>query len=189
MPMRVFLNAKCDGDMSEVENFDDVWLEYIECIGGKKMWAQIEETLSKLELTNKILRAQLSINIILTTNSNEKKAIELEKLKLLNYHISIPAPALDNAELYCKQIEGHVKFDAVKLELLELQKKTTKKEEKEPVYDRDFFISNMIDVQQGINVKITEDDSVRMYCRAFLKCVAHHEMIEKYNSKTQNKRA
>ena len=50
MPMRVFINAKCDGDMSEVENFDDVWFQYIESISGKELQLKIKDEKEKEKL-------------------------------------------------------------------------------------------------------------------------------------------
>lgn len=190
MPMRVFINAKCDGDMSEVENFDDVWFQYIESISGKELQLKIKDEKEKELLKGKILLAQLAINILslksFTSEDEPRRKEVFEILKGLNFHALIPAPDLDDIEKYCEQIEGHIKLAVINLMEMENEEKDKKKKKNaspEIVYTRDMFADNMLEIQSALNIRITEDDSVRMYCRAIVRHAEYRLNLQQKNNK------
>ena len=167
LPIEVFENALIDGDLSEVEDFETIFDEYCQCVGGDSYKAQIDSLKEYTLLKSKIMLAQNIMAMITTVPTNEL----FEMLKELNYHITVPAPALEDISKYCAQIEPIVRFDAVKLLIMEKKLEPKKKEkQKEIVYTRDFFTDNILDINEVMHYNLSKKDSMRTYCRAVVKC-------------------
>lgn len=207
MPMSVFMNAFCDGDLSEVENFEDIRIDYTLAIGGNELINSLQDTLSYEKLKMKIqlakaLIASIDLRKYIRGLADEKvvklesvrllcKSFELksdeqifDELKSLNYHMMVPGADLENADNYCRQINGWIMNDVVTLSELEKEKKDSNKSQKENrVQDRNYFTDIFIAINSALHLSINENSSVRMFCRAAVQYINHCERQMALNQK------
>lgn len=155
MPFSVFLNAWIDGDMSQVEVFPFVFLDFCEAMGGVGLRAKIERCYDCELLKSRVLAATLAIELINILKPDTKKAKHVfESLKQLNYHASVPTAELKNARKYCKQIIGHVNLEKVKLDLLEKDVVKPQAELNKPPTRND-ITANLVEICSTFNVHVT----------------------------------
>ena len=184
LPIEVFENALIDGDLSEVEDFESIFDEYCQCVGGEEYKAQIDSLKEVTLLKSKIMLAQNIMAMITTVPTDEL----FEMLKELNYHIAVPAPTLDDIHKYCTQIEPIVRLDAVKLAILEKNMEPKKKKkQKEIIYTRDYFTDNILDINEVMHYNISKKDSMRTYCRAVVKCQQRINKMNQQKKKQHDK--
>lgn len=181
MPLRIFLNAYCDDDYSQVENFDAVYLEYCEAIGGKKLVSKISDQLEYESLKFKVLLAQLCMSVLSLKPLNDEQQQKIDKvfarLKSLNYHLMIPAPDLDNVEEYCKQIEGWVRLDVINLKEMQVELvKKLKSGKAKP--SRTDFTKNLVRISAALKVPLTDQISVREYTQWVLEMEDYAEILQ-----------
>lgn len=199
LPLRVFLNARCDGDFSQVENFDEIFSEYCEAIGGKDLLILLGMYKEAWTLKTKILLAQNMINQLkLTPMSDVQVQLReetFELLKGLNYHVQIAAPALDDIKKYCKQIEGYIKLDVVSLKEVEQEIKIKEKKGKKKGKDdddgklpsRNEYTDTILDINSTLNLNISEENTTRTFCRAYVKYKEHCIQLLKLQEKNRRK--
>lgn len=178
MPMRVFINALCDQDYSEVENFDNIQMEFAESVGGESLKRIITEK-GEIECKKARYLCALSLIELLNIRYSEKN---FEDLKELNYHALIPAPALDNYVKYITQIDGWVKRDEMDFRKLSDENKAKEQEEKKKqafTYTRDYFASMYVAFMETIKVTLTDETTVRMYCQCAKRYQQYCEFMDK----------
>lgn len=162
MPMDVFMNAFCDGDLSQVDNFQDVILQYYECSADNEITRVMTDALTYEMDKLKYLTAQ-SLILQLSATYNESK---FEQLKSLNFHLLIPSPSLDNVNEYIEQISGWLKLAYVNLVEAERDLNKSQNKGEDIVQDRNYFIDRFLAVETALGIHLTEKDSVRRFCRA-----------------------
>lgn len=185
MPMNVFINALVDGDLSEVENFELIFEDYCECIGGKEVVLSLRNLKEIVQLRNRIKLAENIIeqfNIPATTQIQiQAKAEIFDVLKGLNYHYMVPAPAFDNVEKYIEQIIPFIKREV--LDVLKMERDRKPKEEggEDKKYSRDYFADLFMEFLIVFKVHVTETISVREFCRLVVKYKNYCEQQNKLN--------
>lgn len=176
MPMRVFINALCDKDYSEVENFDAVQIEFTESIGGDELKRIIQD---KKDIELKKLRYLSALNLIqlLSIRYSEDN---FNQLKDLDYHAFAAGADLDDYKKYITQIDGWVKRDEMDFRKLadELKAKEAN-QPKQMEYTRDYFASMYIAFMESIKVTLTEETSVRMYCQCAKRYKQYCDFMDK----------
>jgi len=180
MPLRIFLNAYCDEDYSQVENFEAVYLEFVEAIGGKKLADKMEDQKEYEGLKFKVLLVQLCMSILSLKALNDEQQTKLDqvfiRLKSLNYHLMVPAPDLGDVDVYCNQIIGWVRLDVINLK--EMQVEMMKKMKKENgKATRTDFTRNLVRISAALKVTLTDQISVREYTQWVQEMEDYSEII------------
>lgn len=204
MPMSVFMNAYCDKDLSNVENFEELRIEYSIAIGGKDLALKVEDSFSYQKLKLKVMTAKALIasydlrkyvrslandniatkeSVDQLLKSFESKSDEqiFEELKSLRYHTMLPNPDFENLDNYCKQINGWIMNDVVTLK--ELENELPKQEGETIIQDRNYFTDIFIAINSALHLNINETSSVRMFCRAAVQYINYRERQEALNQK------
>lgn len=180
MPMSVFMNAFCDGDLSDVEDFEDVKLDFFIACGGKKVLDRVSDMYDyeKLKLKTQLAKALI---IVLEYNPSEQK---FNELKALNYHMMLPNPPLTDIKKYIEQINGWLMNDIITLAELEAEKqsKDKDKDKTKVIQDRNYFTDRFLAVNSTLNLNINESSSVRMFARSLVKYEQHNERQEALNN-------
>ena len=171
LPFGVFKRALLDGDLSEVEDFESIFMEFNQAVGGKELEAELGKIKKEAVLRSRVTLASELIEVL---QNNPEDAEAFEALKALRYHIKLPAPNLENALEYIKQIEGHVKYDISTLLSME-SLRSQKPQEPVMQYSYDYFTDMVLDIQQCLDIKIVDTDPTRSYCRAVLRLKQHRE--------------
>jgi len=183
MPLRVFINAMVDHDYSEIENFEDVFIEYCQSVGGEELAQQMGNIKESNTLRLRISMAQDAIDLLKfePLNDFQKKERDeiFEELKKLRYHLLIPACDLNDIKKYCSQIEGHVKLEAVRLSFLEAEQQPKKGKQKEAVYSRDYFVDMLNEMSAIFKIHINDSISLREYCGWIRKYKKEVERLNK----------
>lgn len=190
MPLRIFLNAYCDEDYSQVENFEAVYLEFVEAIGGKKLADKMGDQLEYEALKFKVLLVQLCMSILSlkALNDEQQKKLDLVflRLKSLNYHLMVPSPNLDDVDAYCNQIIGWVRLDVINLK--EMQFEMVKKLKKENgKATRTDFTRNLVRISAALKVTLTDQISVREYTQWVQEMEDYSEIINSQRSQQGHK--
>jgi uncharacterized UPF0160 family protein len=176
MPMRVFINALCDQDYSEVENFDAVQIEFTESIGGDELKRIIQE---KKDIELKKLRYLSALNLIqlLSIRYSEDN---FNQLKELDYHAFVPGADLEDYARYITQIDGWVKRDEMDFRKLADEIKANESTQPKPKeYTRDYFAAMYVAIMDAFKVTLTEETSGRIYCQFVKRYRQYCEFMDK----------
>lgn len=200
MPMSVFMNAYCDGDLSQVENYDDIKLDYQIALGGKALDIQLADSLEyqKLNLKVQLAKALIAsldlrryVRQLIADNAIDAKSVEhitkafelksdeqiFTELKALRYHIMLPNANMIDSGVYSVQINGWIMNDMVTLSELANEQKNKKKKEEgaQVIQDRNYFTDRFIAINGSLHLNINETSSVRMFCRAAVQYINYCE--------------
>lgn len=181
MPWGVFKRALCTGDTSEIENFEEVFMDFNDSIGGPNLREELSNLKEETVLHTKVTLA-FSIMDMLNREYDEEK---FELLKLLGYHKRIGNVDLNDCKAYCKAIEGYVKLDLVQLK--EYEKEAETKPKGKANYTLDYFMDMELEIQSALNIKIEDTSTVRYYCRAVVKYRNYIDLQNKRNEAEQKK--
>lgn len=174
VPWGVFKSALCEGELSQIEDFEELFMQFNEAIGGKELRKTMKDVVRETLLRTKVNLAYSIANQYELTPINEL----FEALKQLNYHLRIPAPNMDDFNAYWKQIEPLVKLDVVRVKEMEARK--AKQSDGQVVaYTLDYFADMELEIQSALNIKIEDSDATRMYCRAVVKLKKHRDNLTK----------
>jgi hypothetical protein len=176
MPMRVFINALCDKDYSEVENFDAVLIEFTESIGGDELKRIIQE---KKDIELKKLRYLSALNLIQLLNIRYSES-NFTQLKDLDYHVFVAGADLEDYEKYISQIDGWVKRDEMDFRKLADEMKANEALPKQQVeYTRDYFAAMYLAFMESLKVTLTEETPARIYCQCAKRYKQYCEFMNK----------
>lgn len=185
MPMSVFMDAVVDNDVSQIDNFDDVFAEYNESIGGRELELELDRLKREIYLRAKVTLAECLMFSVQVFDDTEL----FEYLKSLQIHMRLPSVDLENPENYCKQIEGWLKNDISDLLIMETQHQQKQQSgTTEFKYTRDYFEEMFIELESVLHVHIDATSTVRRYCKAIVALKRYRETLLKQQRENQIKR-
>lgn len=175
IPMSVLLNALFDADYSEVENFEELYDEFCEAMGGEKVKKQKKKIKEKTLTRAKV---ELALSLI-DTLLELPDADAFEALKELNYHARVPMADVNDVAKYCTAIRGMVSLDLTKLQIEEKSEelKADKKELIEPT--RDYFANLFFGIRKYLEVTVTEKDTARFFAACVRQLDNHLDALRK----------
>jgi hypothetical protein len=178
MPFTVFENALVDKDYSQIEDFEKVFTEYCESIGGKEMVLQLRNLKEITLLSSRITLAQQIIAVLEAMPTDEM----FELLKDLNYHDMVPAPALNDIDQYIVQVVPWINREG--LDLAKLIRDTKIPEDAEEFeYTRDYFTDAFIEISSAFNIHLSKSSiTLREYCRWAVKYKRYLQKLETENT-------
>lgn len=174
MPFIVFENAIVDKDYSQIEDYDKIFTEYCESIGGKELVLQIRNSKLIVLMDCRIKQAESIIAVLEAFPTNEM----FELLKDLNYHDMVPSPALNDIEKYIEQVVPWINREG--LDLAKLIRDTKLPEDTEDFeYTRDYFTDAFIEISTAFNIHLSKANlSLREYTRWVVKYKKHLEQVK-----------
>ena len=174
MPFIVFENAIVDKDYSQIEDYDKIFTEYCESIGGKELVLQIRNSKLIVLMDCRIKQAESIIALLEAFPTNEM----FELLKDLNYHDMVPSPALNDIEKYIEQVVPWINREG--LDLAKLIRDTKLPEDTEDFeYTRDYFTDAFIEISTAFNIHLSKTNlSLREYTRWVVKYKKHLEQVK-----------
>ena len=90
LPIEVFENALIDGDLSEVEDFESIFDEYCQCVGGDSYKAQIDSLKEVTLLKSKIMLAQNIMAMLATVPTDFSKVSDDTTTYLIPSYSCLP---------------------------------------------------------------------------------------------------
>lgn len=176
MPLRVWIDALVDGNVTQIKDFGDRFSEFCEAIGGRELLVQLDEIIEMTQLRTKIQIAELCINQLRILPSKEVFDI----LYGLGYPSSEMEYSKDIIEKYIEQVLPHIKLDSVDLQVM--VNRANKTNTDKVAYSRDYFVDMLIEISTAFKIALTDDMSVRTYCRWVVK---YKDYVEKMNKQAQ----
>jgi hypothetical protein len=164
-----------DGDTSRIKNFDDLYSEFCECIGGKELRMKLTDNAEMLQTKTKVMVAEMCMNMLRLRPS---EAI-FNLLRELNYNNGVSEFTEDNCEKLIKQVEPFVKLDAIDLQVM---MNHSDKPTQGGGYSRDYFADMLIEMSTAFKLSLTDDMSVRTYCRWVVKYKNYVDAMNKQQS-------
>lgn len=177
LPLEVFINALVDNDFSEIENWQAVYLDYCDIVGGQELLTILEKQIEISELECRVTKANCLISILENSLYEEHCKIIFNSLLELGYPSSVTEYSKDTVKRFLDDIIPHIKLDATDAEILRNLIKRPNNEEGNK-YTRNYFASMIISIQKELNVKIEMKDSTRMYAICVLQL---RQLIEHKN--------
>lgn len=168
LPLEVFIDALVDGNFFQIDNWEDIYLDYCDIVGGQELVQIIEKQVEINNLEKRVITANCLIDLIENSIIEEHNKVFFECLCSLGYESSITEYNKHTFEKYLSQIVPHIKLDAIDAEILRNLIKQPKNENSSK-YTRNYFATMLLDIQQELNVKISMTDSTRMYAIAVSK--------------------
>lgn len=167
MPLGVFINAIVDGDTTDIDNWDDILMDYCDAIGGKELESELKDVSEISRLSARIQIAETCLNM-LRMNGNCKEVMEI----LTSMY---PMAFGDGIERFV----GHISLDSVDLQILLKERGDGNTTPDVVVYDRNYFVDILIAVSAAFKVNVGMDISVREYCRWVVKYKEYAEEMHK----------
>ena len=180
MPMSVFMNAYCDGDMSEVDNFSDVLIDYHITIGGDELQQDLEKKVKTLTKENRFLAGKLCVQILKSDVALELKLKSSEDLTELGFNSNVEEVTAENLQRYTAHVEGSVNLLGTRIEMEKLEAEKPEVKQGAVKQDRNYFTTRMVAINSALNLNISDSSSARMFC-----CAANQFKIYRLNKETQ----
>jgi hypothetical protein len=169
MPLGVFIDAIVDGDLSQISDWDDIYMQYCEAIGGKELKTKLREVTEMSVMKNKIQIAESCVAMLSMTESEEVFKILCE----LYPQSGVTKFSPDAIE----RIIAHLKRDVVELGITANEQKVSQNENKD--YTRDYFTDMLIEISTAFKVNVGQNITLREYCRWVVKYKQYVETINK----------
>lgn len=175
MPLSVFIDAIVDGKMDAIKDFEKIYIEFCEAVGGRELVQSIEEAKELIELETRVTIAHCGIQMLRLRPSKE---IFDEMLKL-GYNSSVHEYAEDKVEQYIKQITPFVELDNVDAQVMRNRRKQVTNGEK---YTRNYFSAMLNEFLVVFKAPLDESISLRRYCQMVVRYKMHKQTLEKTNT-------
>lgn len=169
MPLSVFIDAIVDGDLSQISDWDDIYMQYCEAIGGKELNTKLREVTEMSVMKNKIQIAESCVAML-----NMSKSEEVFKILCELYPQSGVTKFSEDA---IERIIAHMKRDVVELGI-SVNEQNVSKEQKAD-YTRDYFTDMLIEISSAFKVNVGQNISLREYCRWVVKYKQYVEILNK----------
>lgn len=169
LPFGVFKRALIDKDLTQVENFDNIFMDYCISIGGDELSNKLIKEKEITYLEERFVIGSGCISILRSSIETDKKRFPFNKLKSMRYQHSIDEFSEENCIKLCNQVEGLVKLDGLKIQMKELEKKNDEKQTpvvKKTEYTHDYFARLVAEFMSTIHVTITDETNTRIFCQA-----------------------
>lgn len=170
MPLRVFIGAIVDGITDQIENFEDIYIEFCESIGGKDLERSLEQNTEIVSLRSRVVVTAKTIEMLLMFRTEDM----FDLLKSFGYHTQDLEFSDENIDKLIGQIEPYLKLESVDLQVLQNQLPKTKGS-----YTRDYFYSMLVEMSTAFKMSLTDDMSLRMYCAYVVKYKQYSEQINR----------
>jgi hypothetical protein len=172
MPLRVFIDAIVDGNTEDIDNFEDIYIEFCESIGGKQLEQSMDQNKEIVTLRSRVIVTAKTIEMLLMTRSKDM----FDLLMSFEYPTQALEFSDENIEKLIMQIEPHLKLESVDLQVLQNALPKTKGS-----YTRDYFYSMLVEISTAFKMSVTDDISLRMYCAYVVKYKQYAEQLNKQN--------
>lgn len=169
MPLSVFIDAIVDGDLSQISDWDDIYMQYCEAIGGKELNTKLREVTEMSVMKNKIKIAESCVAMLNMSNSEEVFKILCE--------LYPQSGVTKFSEDAIERIIAHMKRDVVELGI-SVNEQNVSKEQKAD-YTRDYFTDMLIEISAAFKVNVGQNISLREYCRWVVKYKQYVEILNK----------
>lgn len=169
MPLSVFIDAIVDGDLSQISDWDDIYMQYCEAIGGKELNTKLREVTEMSVMKNKIQIAESCVAMLNMSNSEEVFKILCE--------LYPQSGVTKFSEDAIERIIAHMKRDIVELGI-SVNEQNVSKEQKAD-YTRDYFTDMLIEISAAFKVNVGQNISLREYCRWVVKYKQYVEILNK----------
>lgn len=180
MPLSVWIDALVDGNTDKIKDFGDRFAEFCEAIGGRELMIQLDNIIEMTQLRTKIQIAELCMN--------QLRIMPDERVFDILYGLGYPSSAFeyspDIIEKYIAQIMPYVKLDSVDLQVM--VNRANKGNTNKVSYSRDYFTDMLIEISTAFKVAVTQDMTVRTYCRWVVK---YKDYVDKMNKQAQQTQA
>lgn len=173
MPLKVFIDALVDGDTSQIENFEDIYIEFCESIGGKQLEQSLDQNREIVQLRARVIITAKTIEMLMMFRTEDI----FDLLKSFGYHTQDLPFSDENIEKLIEQVEPYLKLESVDLQVLQNQLPKTKGS-----YTRDYFYSMLVEISTAFKMSVTDDISLRMYCAYVVKYKQYSEQINRHQT-------
>jgi hypothetical protein len=171
MPLPVFINAVVDEDYSQIKNFEDVYMDYCQAIGGKELVIQMERLKEIHELHSRIKVAELCIQMLRLRPTKEV----WDALYSLDYQCTVHEYDESRVEEGIASMKPYINLDIVDLQVLQNRVKDVKGGK----YTRDYFTEMLIDIGIAFKKDVPETITLRQYCAYVVKYKNYVERMNK----------
>jgi hypothetical protein len=172
MPLRVFIDAIVDGNTEDIDNFEDIYIEFCESIGGRQLEQSMDQNKEIVTLRSRVIVTAKTIEMLLMSRSKDM----FDLLMSFEYPTQSLEFSDENIEKLIMQIEPHLKLESVDLQVLQNALPKTKGS-----YTRDYFYSMLVEISTAFKMSVTDDISLRMYCAYVVKYKQYAEQLNKQN--------
>lgn len=173
MPLIVFIDAIVDGIKDTIEDWEELYMEYCEAIGGKELDKQLRDIVDLSQIKNKIQIATACVDM-LVLNKSERIFEILKELYPL-----VPVSKLNDDAL--RAFEAHISRDIVEYGIMANEKKDESNKAENTQYTRNYFTDTLIAISAAFKVNVGMNISLREYCRWVVK---YREYADEMNKKT-----
>ena len=71
MPLRVFIDAIVDGNTEDIDNFEDIYIEFCESIGGKQLEQSMDQNKEIVTLRSRVIVTAKTIEMLLMSRNKD----------------------------------------------------------------------------------------------------------------------
>lgn len=173
MPLMVFIDAIVDGIKDTIEDWDELYIEYCEAIGGKELDRQLRDMTELTQIKCKIQIATACMDMLVLNKSEEVFEVLKELYPL------VTANKLTDDVL--RAFEAHISRDVVEYGIMANDKKEEANKSKNSEYTRNYFTDTLIAISAAFKVNVGMNISLREYCRWVVKYREYAEEMNKKN--------
>lgn len=174
LPLNVFISALVDQDYTGIADFEAIYFEYCEAIGGDELVRQLEKNIHIAELESNVAVGTSGLKLLnIPTLSEDRYQFVIDTLQ------AVYPSGLQGAE-YIRYVDGQVRSEMVDIQILRNQVKNV---DGSKPYTRQYFADLCSGIMVGLKVNIPEDMNTRVFCSMVNRYKEYIKDVEKMNNK------